>query len=42
MVASLGSLFSVISSVLFVLIIWEALVAKRGVIFRLNQASNVE
>ena len=42
MVASLGSLFSVISSILFVLIIWEALVAKRGVVFSLNQASRVE
>jgi heme/copper-type cytochrome/quinol oxidase subunit 1 len=42
MLASLGSMFSVISSLLFVVIIWEALVSKRAVIFTLRQASQVE
>uniref|UniRef100_A0AAU8MGN6 Cytochrome c oxidase subunit 1 n=1 Tax=Litigonotus ghinii TaxID=3104745 RepID=A0AAU8MGN6_9BILA len=41
-VASLGSLFSVLSSILFILILWEALVSKRTVVFSLGQPSNVE
>lgn len=42
LVSSIGSMFSVLSSILFVMLIWEALVSKRAVIFRLTQPSNVE
>nr|UPL65300.1 cytochrome c oxidase subunit I [Stenophyella macreta] len=42
MVSSIGSTMSMISILMFILIIWESIISKRSVVFILNIPSNIE
>nr|YP_010222655.1 cytochrome c oxidase subunit I [Urochela caudata]UCC46118.1 cytochrome c oxidase subunit I [Urochela caudata] len=41
-ISSMGSFMSIISITMFIMIIWESMVSKRGVVIKYNMASSIE